>query len=534
MSQRKPSPLMALALLVALLPFAGVSAWADAGNADSKSLPSAELAAQSSASATFAASGPAAHQKTVYVDVDLNAMGDVGYVPLSTFADQYTYDGMAHIGYGTIQFVDMDIVDWNIVNNSKPPEAREPRRDPRVAVPYKVTYQETYDGKTYAASEAKNAATYTLVVELVNSMDADAPIWYEYKENAFTHTFVINPRPVSIVADDQEMIAGKRRPVFTWHLKEGSLAAGDSLIDVAENPGDYTAYVEANTKKAGKYPIQVLEGDVAKALVFKRNYFFAMGENGVLTVLAPTYGLGLVPSGHYAFPSAIIGYDPIAPLEGAFTNNGNSDLTGITVSVMGAQAACFELGGTTQAGLLEGGESLHFTLAPVQGLSIGSYSATVYVNGAYETNQSFTVSFTVEPRFSSEQTGEYGDGTILPTGRSAGAGNGSAGGAGAGVGTNDAGADAGAGSAPGAAGSGGTNAGGMGKAKSGGGTDAGSSSGGTGSGSGTPADDSSGGTDASGSNGSQGAIVALALAAVVTAAVTGIVMVRHKNRNPNE
>lgn len=382
------------ALLMMLYPLAAVNAWEKPTLASPDQVLSSSSAEQRQ-DVTSSADKPAQHQTVIRVDIDSKAAGDSQYTPTSEFIDSYTYDGTAHRGYTSLQFVDMDIVDKNIKNQERPLALQDPWQDPTVTVPFKIVYEETYGGTTHTTDTAVQAASYTLTVELINSTADDQPYWFEYEQDAPIHSFVINPRQVTIVADDQKMFAGTTRPVFTWHVKDGDIVTGETLADVVENPDAYTATVNANTKKPSTYPIEVLEGEVAQTLKFKRNYTFSNVQNGTLTVRESPYTAGLLPQGHYTFPDAVQGYEALTPLAASFTNSGSADITGVAVAIMGAQAACFELTGTTSIGLMECDDSIEFSVVPVQGLAVGDYVATVYVNGSRSITESFTVSFKV-------------------------------------------------------------------------------------------------------------------------------------------
>lgn len=305
----------------------------------------------------------------------------------SIYADSVEYDATAHAGMGSLAF-------WD---------------DTTGVAAYDLPQAETYIGTTRAgdvynsATPPTQAGDYTCTI--VSDLAADSLYSFPTSGNAYVGTlptgctvtvdssskltlkfdFVITPRWVTIIADDKNMVAGENRPVFTYTLD--GLAPGETEADALRKKP--TLGCVANTKMTGKYPITVEDYEYPAV-----NYNIR-AQNGTLTVTAPFFSQALVPQGMHIFPTAQLGYDPLAPLTATFTNIGAGELNGVSVSVMGSHAACFELGGTTSLGTMKRYDVMNFTVVPIQELAEGTYTARVYVNASPEVSSYFDVSFKV-------------------------------------------------------------------------------------------------------------------------------------------
>ncbi|MDR2119467.1 MAG: hypothetical protein LBP64_01150, partial [Tannerella sp.] len=92
------------------------------------------------------------------------------------------------------------------------------------------------------------------------------------------------------------------------------------------------------------------------------------------------------------FPPQNEGY-PFAPEIVTISNNGSLTATDLTVTLSGTDATDFVV--SQPAATLPGGSSTSFIVAPVTGLSEGTYTATVTVKSMGKEIDPFTVSFTV-------------------------------------------------------------------------------------------------------------------------------------------
>lgn len=125
----------------------------------------------------------------------------------------------------------------------------------------------------------------------------------------------------------------------------------------------------------------------------------AVSGTAVVTVSAPpTYGISLSQSGTYTFTTSAFGYSAAALAHTVtVTNTGNQPTGTLSVTLTGTSSSSFQiLGNNVNAGIGVSGNST-FQVAPVSGLSVGSYSSvTVTVSGGNGiTARTFTVSFTV-------------------------------------------------------------------------------------------------------------------------------------------
>jgi hypothetical protein len=103
----------------------------------------------------------------------------------------------------------------------------------------------------------------------------------------------------------------------------------------------------------------------------------------------------LSQQGTYTFPSATVGYDVQTPLEVVVKTSDFSSFT-MKTSLSGSNASAFHVvgGGSYLPAIVH-----QFTIEPITGLSIGTYTAKVTVTVTTKSgreSKSFDVSFTVE------------------------------------------------------------------------------------------------------------------------------------------
>jgi C1A family cysteine protease/uncharacterized membrane protein len=108
----------------------------------------------------------------------------------------------------------------------------------------------------------------------------------------------------------------------------------------------------------------------------------------------PVYDVALGTTGH-ALPAATAGYASQTALDVPVTNAGNQDTGDLTVGLSGASPGSFALSRTSIVSLNTGGSD-SFTVAPRTELPVGTYTATVTVNGDNDISRGFDVSFTVK------------------------------------------------------------------------------------------------------------------------------------------
>jgi hypothetical protein len=108
----------------------------------------------------------------------------------------------------------------------------------------------------------------------------------------------------------------------------------------------------------------------------------------------PVYGIGLNPSGPYTFPAAIAGYGVQTAKSVLITNTGNQATGALILALSGANTASYTLLTTAVSSIAVGGNDT-FTVVPKTGLSAGTYTATVTVNGGNGITANFSISFTV-------------------------------------------------------------------------------------------------------------------------------------------
>ncbi|MCL1811322.1 MAG: choice-of-anchor D domain-containing protein, partial [Methanomassiliicoccaceae archaeon] len=111
----------------------------------------------------------------------------------------------------------------------------------------------------------------------------------------------------------------------------------------------------------------------------------------------PTYGIEISQKAAHIFTPETEGYSSTEQLSVIVTNTGNQTLDSVAIALVGTNAASFILSATGISNLPAGGTGT-FDLAPVTGLTPGTYTATVLVSSdKVPGTQSFNVSFTVNP-----------------------------------------------------------------------------------------------------------------------------------------
>ncbi|MDR2041274.1 MAG: hypothetical protein LBP98_03025 [Tannerella sp.] len=115
-------------------------------------------------------------------------------------------------------------------------------------------------------------------------------------------------------------------------------------------------------------------------------------SNSASATLPFSYGISLSPAGTCVFPSAAAGYAAVSPQTVTVTNDGPNPTGPLTAAL--SSAGAFTLSPASWPDISAGG-STSFTVAPVTGLSAGTYTATVTVAGDHGISASFNVSFTV-------------------------------------------------------------------------------------------------------------------------------------------
>ena len=134
--------------------------------------------------------------------------------------------------------------------------------------------------------------------------------------------------------------------------------------------------------------------DDASAYIHK----FKTSNNGTLEAVfaklgEENYGVSLTPGASYAFPEAEKGYESVTPLSVKVTNTGSNATGELAIALDEEDENNFTLVGAINN--IAKGEESSFTVAPIDGLDAGTYTATVKVTGGDGIDASLAVSFTV-------------------------------------------------------------------------------------------------------------------------------------------
>jgi formylglycine-generating enzyme required for sulfatase activity len=118
------------------------------------------------------------------------------------------------------------------------------------------------------------------------------------------------------------------------------------------------------------------------------------GYTAICTVTVTGYGISLSESGTYTFPAAVAGYGAQTLKTITVSNTGNQATGELTVELSGAGSSSFTLSAASISSIAVSGDD-SFTVVPNTGLTAGTHTATVTVNGGNGISASFTVSFKV-------------------------------------------------------------------------------------------------------------------------------------------
>ena len=110
----------------------------------------------------------------------------------------------------------------------------------------------------------------------------------------------------------------------------------------------------------------------------------------------PDYQLTLDPSGNYTFPEASIGYGISSQYQHVVKvmNTGKNSVTNLKVTLSGGDANKFSIYQPTS--MLGSGKETSFILAPIRGLTPGTYTAKVDFTASNQISHTFQISFTVK------------------------------------------------------------------------------------------------------------------------------------------
>jgi uncharacterized membrane protein len=183
------------------------------------------------------------------------------------------------------------------------------------------------------------------------------------------------------------VLAGDNASAFTLSktaIEEGLAPDGEADFTVAPNDGLDAGLHTATVTVSGS------NGGTGAPIT--------AGFEVSFNVIAGTFGIELDVSGTHDFPDAILGYEAQTAKKVNITNKGNQPTGSLAVTLTGDNASAFTASPSTVSGIAAGdaGGTGSFTIAPIDGLGEGTYTATVTVTGGTSAvSAGFGVSFTV-------------------------------------------------------------------------------------------------------------------------------------------
>ena len=216
------------------------------------------------------------------------------------------------------------------------------------------TYKETIEVRTNENTFVSVDVSFTVNGALQVSLDA-------------SETTILEGQSVTLHANAN---GGSGNYAYTWYAGDGEESALQGN-EVNVSPTSTTTYkvVIADT----------IENKSATATI---------------TVIPRKYAVE-VP-GDFTFAGKHVGYTKVSCNRFVLSNSGNTDVTGIAVSISGGNADAFAIDSTGMHSSLAPDETTSFAVMPKEGLPAGTYTAEVNVTGETGISKTFEISFTVE------------------------------------------------------------------------------------------------------------------------------------------
>ncbi len=172
--------------------------------------------------------------------------------------------------------------------------------------------------------------------------------------------------------------------VFAISSKEASISAAiESATSLTIGSGEKPATIANATD--GTTAITTSSGTVASQEL-------VMSGSDAVSISFPDICFTI--SGTHTLPGAAVGYSDQTPLTITVSNTGNQATGVLNVGISGENSNSFTLSERSLSSIAVSGSD-SFTIKPKNGLSAGTYTATITVIGNNDITDSFTISFTV-------------------------------------------------------------------------------------------------------------------------------------------
>lgn len=210
----------------------------------------------------------------------------------------------------------------------------------------------------------------------------------------------------SIAAGDAHSSAlDQNGNLWTWG-SNANVQLGDGTTENRRIPTIVQYFLSLNIQTitaSGSHTMAI--GESGSVWAWGKNNFGQIGDGTttnrstpalIFTTPTPIYGIAIDVTGTHVFPPENEGYQIRPQARTAkVTNIGNQPTGPLTVSLSGKNASAYEISKTSLPNLQNTSDFDTFTVQPILGLPIGTYTATVLVTGDNNLSAQFDVSFTV-------------------------------------------------------------------------------------------------------------------------------------------
>lgn len=189
------------------------------------------------------------------------------------------------------------------------------------------------------------------------------------------------------VAEAYGLSSEEKEKIVIYELMDGNVHVAYGVVIVYDTEHGYVVFIGDNLGGGAGYLLSTESVTADPVTVTSTK----IATDFVSTI---DYKISLNVTGAYIFSDATVGYGTQTPKEVTVENSGNGETGELTVALSGINADSFMLSKSVISSIPVG-DSSTFTVVPVDGLTCGTYTATVSVSGGNISAASFDVTFTV-------------------------------------------------------------------------------------------------------------------------------------------